>query len=411
MKHLALLPLLFATSAVAEPPHLPPAEKVVEALDGHPDIMAADARVAAARAQAVMLRKGHHELMLSGSYMRRTVDREGDFNEYDATLTRGIRLPRKAALDRKAGALGVEVADNRKADARHQIALTLATQWHDWLEAAALARNDAMMIAAHDAEISAIERRLALKDATLIERDQAQSARALAASQLAESLALTAQARAMLAASFPEIPLPADAPMLADPEVPPETLELLHDRVIEHSHEIEAAAREVARLGTVASRARLDRIADPSLGVRVFSERNGMERGAGLVASIPLGGGYRRAAADQADADTVTAEHVLIGVRRIVQATADADVSNVRTRMEAWRSARASAESITAASRRTERGYQLGALDLSALLLARRQQAEARRAEIRACTEAQRAILKLRIDAHVVWATSETSHH
>lgn len=383
----------------------------MEALDNHPDVAAAAARVDAARAQAEMLRRGTHELQLGGSYVRRSVDREGGFDEYDATLSRGIRLPGKAALDRKAGQFGIAAADNRRADMRHQAALQLSTLWHDWLEAAALARNDEAMVMAHDAEIAALERRVALRDAAPLELDQARSARGLAAAQLADARARAAQARAMLAATFPEIPLPVDAPPLATPELPPEPLEVLHDRVIEHSHEIEAATHDAARLDAVARRNRLDRIADPSIGIRLFSERGGIERGAGVMASIPIGGGYRRAATDEAYAEASAAERLLIGVRRTVQATADADLSNVRTRLEAWRSASAAVDSAAIAARRTERGYQLGALDLSALLLARRQEREALRSEIGARSEAQRAILKLRIDAHVIWAAPESQEH
>src|SRR3546814_1499146 len=60
-------------------------------------------------------------------------------------------------------------------------------------------------------------------------------------------------------------------------------LAAMRDLVIERSHEIRAADREAQRLAVVARRIRADRIADPSFGVRLFSERGGMEQGAGIV--------------------------------------------------------------------------------------------------------------------------------
>ena len=173
--------------------------------------------------------------------------------------------------------------------------------------------------------------------------------------------------------------------------------------VIERSHEIRAADREAQRLAVVARRVRADRIADPSFGVRLFSERGGMEGGAGVVASIPLGGGYRRAAADQASAEANAARLELANIQRSVAAIADADLSNARTRLEAWRSAQASAQSASDAAGRTERGYQLGQIDLVELLYARRQANDARRSEIDARSEASRALLKLQIDSHSIW--------
>src|SRR3546814_7311364 len=85
--------------------------------------------------------------------------------------------------------------------------------------------------------------------------------------------------------------------------VPAQRLAAMRDLVIERSHEIRAAEREAQRLAVVAQRVRADRIADPSFGVRLFSERSGMEQGAGVVMSMPLGGGHRRAAADRASAE------------------------------------------------------------------------------------------------------------
>jgi outer membrane protein, heavy metal efflux system len=80
-----------ATPALAQRADLPPAEKVNEVLDSHPSVAAALARVEAARARGDMLRKGPHEVTVSGSYIRRTVDREGGFDEFDTTALSACR--------------------------------------------------------------------------------------------------------------------------------------------------------------------------------------------------------------------------------------------------------------------------------------------------------------------------------
>lgn len=408
---LMLSVFLAAAPALAQRADLPPPETVIEALDNHPAVKAAAARVEAARASRDMLARGPHEVTVEGGYVRRSVDYEGEFDEFDVSITRPFRLPGKAALDRKAGALEIEVAENRMADVRHQVALDLSGLWHDWLTAASLYRIDLETVRWLEAELSSLQRRVALRDASELEVDQAMAALAQAEAQAAASLAAREEARVTLSASFPEIPLPPEPPELVLPESPPQGLEALRELVIEHSHEIRAAAREAERLGVVSRRVGADRFADPSFGVRMFSERSGMEKGAGVVVSVPLGGGHRRAAADMASAEANAARLELENVMRSVTAVADADLSNARTRLKAWHRAQAAAQSAAEAVGRTERGYQLGQIDLADLLYARRLANDARRAEIMARSDASRALLKIQIDAHTIWSPDEDGDH
>jgi outer membrane protein TolC len=404
---LPLAGLLLCAASVPDAqqhPDLPPPELVVPVLDAHPAVEAAAARLDGARAQAGMLKSGAHEVTVTGSYLRRSVDREGGFDEFDTTVTRPFRLPGKASLDRKAGDLGIEAAHNRMEDVRHQTSLVLAALWYDWLTAANLARTDGQSVANLEKALAAVNRRAELRDAAPLERDQAESALALARGQLADSEALAAQARVTLAANFPDLPLPHEAPALAAPHGSLDDFAALRDLVIARSHEIGAARAEAGRQSVLASRSRAEKTADPSFGFRLFSERGGAEKGVGLVASLPIGGSYRARAADEASAMARSAALELSVVEREVQAMADADLSNARTRLAGWRDMEAAASRAAAVVDRTVKGYELGAIDLADRLYAERQANDARRAEIAARGEALRAILKLEIDAHVLWA-------
>ncbi|PEQ14060.1 transporter [Novosphingobium sp. PC22D] len=409
MKHPLVLAALLCTAApaLAQRADLPPEPAIAEALDSHPSVEAAAQRVEAARAEAGMLRRGPHEVTVSGSYLRRSVDREGGFDEFDGTVSRAFRLPGKARLDRRTGELGIEVAENVREDARHQAALMLSNRWHDWLVASALVRLDTEAVANYGSELGAIRDRADVRDASWLDVDQVASALALAETRLADSRAAEAQARVALASAFPGLPLPPQAPPMAVPELPPESIDALRELVIARSHEIGAAARDAERLDAVAMRTERDRIADPSVGVRLFSERSGAERGAGLVFSLPLGGGYRRSAADQARAQAGAARFDEARVRREVEETARGDAVAVGARMTAWQSAVRAVAAASSASRRSDSGYRLGAIDMADMLYVRRQEIEARRAEILARGQALRAILKIRIDSHTVWAPEE----
>ncbi|WP_136161269.1 TolC family protein [Sphingomonas flavalba] len=396
--------LLASAAAHGQRTDLPVPELVAAALDNHPTVLAAAARLDAARAQADMLRAGPHEITVEGGYARRSIEMEGRFGEFDATISRPIRLPGKAALDRRAGGLIVDVARNRLADVRHAMALTLGRQWYDWLTATALARTDAEAVANLEQALAAVSRQIALRDAAALDGERARSALALARAQMAESRARAAAARAVLAASFPELPLPVDPPVLAEPAAFADGLPALRDRAVTESHAIAAARAEAGRHAVLADRARADRVADPSLGIRLFSERGGMEKGAGLVASIPIGGRHRAAAVDDAAAAARSVALELTATEREVEAAASAALSNARMLLDVWRDIAEAAAQAQAVADRTVRGRALGAIDLADQLYAERQAREARRAEITARGEALRAMLRLEVDAHMLWA-------
>lgn len=400
---LALGPFLaFAQPALAEP-GLPDDAMVASALDDHPSVVAARARLKAAQAESRALRKGPHELTFSGSYIRRSVDLEGKFDEYDAQLTRAFRLPGKARLDREIGEFGVEVAENMAEDARHQAALLLVGHWFDWLSASAQARVDRTAVTNYEKSLAAIRRRMELRDAAQLDVDQAEAALGEARMAAEQSAGQAAIARTRLAAHFPGLALPDEAPELPVPSIDPGELERLHDLVPANSHEIAAAEAEARRMASAAERARQDRLADPSIGARLFSERGGEERGAGILFSIPLGGGHRKALADQAGADALAAEAEARLARFTVRETADADLADARYRIAAWQRSREALDAQVAALLKLRRGHDLGEIDLTDLLLGERMVHDAFRGEASTRAEALRAITKLRIDSHSLW--------
>lgn len=384
-------------------PGLPDTAAVAAALDAHPSVMAAHERTRAAEAEAHALARGSHEITFSGSYINRRVENEGSFNEFDGQLLRPVRLPGKARLDREIGAYGVTAAENRAEDARHQAATLLAESWWNWVGAAEEARVDRQAVANYEALLAATRRRVALRDAAQLDADQAEAALGSARLVAEQSAGREALALARLSSQFPTLPLPVDAPGVPQPGLPPQGIEALGRKVIEHSHEIAAADAEAGRADSSAARMQADRIADPSVGVRAFSERGGTERGLGVLFSMPLGGGNRKALADQAEAQAGAARAEAAAVRFDVAEMAQSDMTEARTRYLAWQRAREGLDAQVAALTKLRKGHKAGEIDLSDELLGERQVHDAFRMEAQARTEAMRAITRLRIDSHSIW--------
>jgi outer membrane protein TolC len=160
----APLACLIALPLSAEP-GLPPAEAVDSALSQHPSVVAAHARLEAAEARAKGIAKGPYEFTVQGTYQRRDVSGGNQFDEYDAQLSRPVRLPGKARLDRAIGRYGTEVAENVAEDAKHEAALLLAAHWFDWLSASSQAAVDRAAVSNYEAALAAVERRHSLRDA------------------------------------------------------------------------------------------------------------------------------------------------------------------------------------------------------------------------------------------------------
>lgn len=382
---------------------LPDEASVAAAIAGHPAVAAAEARIGSAQAEERALARGPHEFSLSAGYTSRSVDREGRFDEYDAVLSRAVRLPGKARMDREIGRYGVIAATNLAEDARHQVALQLAQDWWDWLGSAEEARVDRQAVENYTATLAAVQRRVALRDAAQLEADQAQAALAAARLVAEQSAGREAVARARLSVRFPSLALPQVPPQVPVPQLPEGGLDGTGDRIIERSHEIAAAEALAARSGARAERVRQDRLADPSLGVRVFSERAGAERGAGLVLSMPLGGGHRRALADQAAAEALAARAEATAARRGVEEMARTDMAEARYRIDAWARAREGVSAQVASLAKLRRGQAAGEIGLADVLFAERQVHDAFRAEAAARTAAMHALTRLRIDSHELW--------
>lgn len=382
---------------------LPDGAAVQTALDGHPSVMAARARVEAAGADARALKAGSHEVTISGSYSRRDVDNEGRFNEYDATVMRPFRLPGKKRLDRQAGEYGLVAAENRAEDVKHQAATLLAELWWGWLGNAEEARVDAQAVKNYEAMLASVKRRMQLRDAAQLDVDQSEAALGAARLAAEQSRGKAELARVRLAAQYPSLPLPIEAPELPLPTVPAGGFAALRDLVIARSHEIAAADAEAARVKTLAERTRRDRIADPSLGFRVFSERDGLEKGVGLIASIPLGGAHRSALAERAEREAQAVSAEAGAVRFDVQEMADSGLTSANAAWRSWKRSREGMKAQVEGAIKMRRGHDLGAFDLSDLLLVERMTHDAFRSEVQARKDALLAITNLRIDSHTLW--------
>ncbi|MDE1929158.1 MAG: TolC family protein, partial [Burkholderiales bacterium] len=134
---IAIAPAIAAAQA-----YLPPEALVDAALRAQPGVQAAIARVDAAAGAARAREVGSHEFELSVIPQQRNTRLEGRYREWEAQLSRSIRLPAKARLDREIGGHLRSAAGLRLDDAEHQAARRLLELWMNGLRQA-LAADEA----------------------------------------------------------------------------------------------------------------------------------------------------------------------------------------------------------------------------------------------------------------------------
>ncbi|MDE1965177.1 MAG: TolC family protein [Pseudomonadota bacterium] len=382
---------------------LPPGELVLRAVEATPEVRAAEAALAGAKAEQRMRQLGSHETQLTVVPQQRRIDGGGRHYEWEAGLSRGVRWPGKARLDREIGDAGSEAARLRLEDAHHAGARRLLALWSNWQRASTALALQRRQVALWQRDRAAVSRRVQLGDAAGRDLMAIDAALAQARATALQAAAEQDDARLALGSRFPGVPLPEAAQLPSMPPALPGTDQAWVERILARSHEtgaIEALARQK---DAEARRARAERLPDPVIGVRVLNEQGGRERALGLTVSMPLGTRYRGAEAAAAGAAAMGAAAELTRVRRDVEQDARRAVATARAMHEIWRQRGEADQAARASAAKFERAYALGESDLADVLAARRLASESALAERRANVDAIEAVARVELDAHERW--------
>lgn len=393
----------FSWVAFGAEAELPPEDAVRAALEGHPAVLAARAGVQQREAAGRALAAGTYELNMRLSAARRREQALGqNLPEYGVDLERPFRIGRKAELDAQLGRQGVVEAKLAVGDAIHEASRGLLRAWFQWLRAAAQGRDWQAQAQLLEQQLQAVDRRVRRGDAPRQERILAESAFEQASSQALLAEAKAGAAAVELTTSYPGIAIPATAPLVALRPLEGDA-QSWRDRVVQHNHELAVARAEGKRLQIAAARADANRLPDPTLGMRLSSERDGAERVMGFSVAIPFPGEARAANAEGARAETAAAvQREATVLRRLEAQTASLHAVASRS-YDAARRAESAAAGLQRNAELAERAYALGEVNLADVIAARRIAVEARLAATLSGLDAAEARYRLLLDAHELW--------
>lgn len=414
MKRLLALGVLMCVAAEvgADNAFLPVEPQVLDAIDALPAVQAAMAREHEARARGEALHRGSYGYELSIAPTLRHENRGTSYSEWEASVSRRLRLPRKAEIDRQLGAVGREASTLGLADARHGGARTLLERWFGWLRSAAALRLADEQLTITRTERENVSRRVAAGDLATLDAERADATLAQAEAALARAEFECSRARTALEVQFPTLAPPHTLPEVPTPRMDGDASEQdIIDGILNDSHEIAIAEALARRQGLAAARADAERHPDPSIGVRVIDEARGQEQAVSLVLNIPFAGGgtTSTAVAEQQLAQAMAAEAAL--VRDMVRGEARQLAGGIHPQLASWRAAERARQAGEAALTRLERARALGEASFADVALARRNAQDARAGEWQARLDVHETRLRIEINSHRLWARHDDHDH
>ena len=387
------------------PQDLPSTAQAIAWIDGDPQVSEARSALAAAGHAAAALTASPYEWITRAGTQRRSYQSGGESREWSAQIERGIRIGGKAQLDRQLGDAGLEIAQARVGEARHEAARALADLWLGWLGAGRAQALFEEQLSFAEANLRAVDLRRRAGDASALDVSIARTDLAEVQRQASLAASSLVKARARLRVRFPDAPL--EVQPLANPQTVPKTEAQWRERILAEADPLKIAQGQLRRAEVAASRSRADRLPDPVVGVHTASEAFRNERVVGVSISIPLAGTYREQRMRQALQEAEAARAAVERQRREIESQIAETHADAVGSTERWRLAERGAAAARDSARLTQRAYALGEAELQTLLLVRRQSLDASRAALEARVDALRWNYRLLIDAHLIWELAQ----
>lgn len=384
-------------------PGLLPTEVARPLLESNPAVRAARAGLDVAKAEAQGLNASPYEWTARASGQQRRVQDASRYGEWNVGIERTLRLPAKAAADRELGKTEVAASEAAYGEALHEAALGLSALWVDWLAAERAHALAITSLQSFEESVAAVQKRQRAGDAAKLDLGTARAE--LVEQRRLESDARTAAnvAWTRLSTQFPGLSrqptaLPMPLPIEADSTA-------WRDRILSESDELKRAEGGFLKVQAQASRARANRIPDPTLGIYTASELGGREDIVGVAVSIPipLPGGVRSARSAAAVANAEAARFEADAKKRELDAKVASAFVSAKGAYESLQIAREGAAAMQENAGLIQRAYTLGEAGLQDLLIARRQAASAANNALQAQATALKTYYRLVIDAHWVW--------
>jgi outer membrane protein, heavy metal efflux system len=409
MKHAASTLLLAVVTVMAQAQSaggLPAPDEVIKALRESPRLQVKIESIEQGVQRERRRRAGPHEWQIAAMQQQRTEASGQRFDEQEYGLQRAMRWPWKASIDRRLGSQERLVGELTYSDAWHEAGRDLLDMWFEWFGAEEVVKIADSQVLSLRQQQRSVERRVEAGDAAAVELQLADAETRRMQSARNEAAVAAMRAREALVREFPLLSL-ATPVTLDQPIALPGTDARWMETITSDNHELELALSEAKAARLQAERSSADRLADPILAMRYSDNLDGNRRLLGLTVTLPIGGTMRSADSALARSEARKAEANVRLVTDRVHSDARTAIASARLSLANWQDLTEAAARMRRAADAAARGYELGEMDLSVTLTARRQALDAQLQLMMSHLTALHDHARVLLDSHQLWALPE----
>ena len=390
---------------------LPPLDAIKHSLSQHPTVRSAVSDQDYANFAGQGLKLGHPWTVRAGMQLRNTDAQDGQTksNSYEPNfgVEKQIRLPGKYRLDQDLAQRGMSIAELKYEDAKHEVAKTLLNQWFAYMRSALQLTRLEEQQARIQHYMQMTQQRIRAGDAPRLELMLLSNESRQIEEQYMQAKTAYYQAQQLLSRDYQgKIPEHWSSDVIKIRPLEYTQTEWIQ-QVLSANHELELAKTQAAQQDALVKREKLNRVANPTVGVGYSREQSGIENLMSVSVSIPLASRQVRIASGMAMAEAQKANFEIGRVENRLRQETQYWFTQMESATVRSEQAQQNLAQLQQQHGLMQKAYKLGELSLNELLLHSQQLVDARGRIDQAKIDYAESLSLLLLNSHQLWPLHE----
>lgn len=390
---------------------LPPLDAIKQSLSRHPTVRSAIADQDYANFAGQGLKLGQPWTVRAGMQLRNSNPQDGQTksNSYEPNfgVEKQIRLPGKYRLDQDLAQRGMSIAELKYEDAKHEVAKTLLNQWFAYMRSALQLTRLEEQQARIQHYMQMTQQRIRAGDAPRLELMLLSNESRQIEEQYMQAKTAYYQAQQLLSRDYQgKIPEHWSSDVIKIRPLEYTQTEWIQ-QVLSANHELELAKTQAAQQDALVKREKLNRVANPTVGVGYSREQSGIENLMSVSVSIPLASRQVRIASGMAMAEAQKANFEIGRVENRLRQETQYWFTQMESATVRSEQAQQNLAQLQQQHGLMQKAYKLGELSLNELLLHSQQLVDARGRIDQAKIDYAESLSLLLLNSHQLWPLHE----
>lgn len=395
---------------------LPTLEAVKQTLAEHPNVRAAISDRDYANFAGQGLKLGQHPWTVRAGMQLRKTNAQADqvkSNSYEPSfgIEKQVRLPNKYHLDQDLAQRGVNIAELKYEDAKHEVAKTLLGNWFTYMRSALQLTRLQEQLGQTQQYMNMTQQRIRAGDAPRLELMLLNNEYNQIEEKYIQAKAAYYQAQQLLARDYRgNIPEQWSSDVIQVGAIQYTQAEWIQ-KILAANHELELVRTQAEQQYALLKREQLNKIPDPTIGLGYSREQSGIENLMGVTISVPLSGRHTRAASGMAAAEARKSDYEVGRVENRLRQEAQYLSTQMESAQVRYDKAQQNLAHLQQQNNLMQKAYKFGELSLNELLLHTQQLIEARSRVDQAKVDYAESYGLLLLNSHQLWPLHDEHEH